>query len=124
MKKLLVLAPVALVLAACANNPFMGSSNQVNANKQVVNTYSCEGNGKVTATYATNGDAANLNVTMPQFGINNQKVVMTQAVSGSGVRYVNNSDPKMNLEWQTKADYGILSAKLANGQEYRVNCNM
>lgn len=124
MKKLLILAPAVLALAACANNPFMGNNNQVNTNKPVVNTYTCDSNGKVTATYAKDGSAANLNVTMPAFGIDNQKVTMMQAVSGSGARYINNNDPKMNLEWQTKADYGILSAKLANGKEYRVNCTM
>ena len=121
MKKLLVLTPAVLALAACANNPFVGS-DQTGATNQVVNSY--EGNGKVTAAYAADGSAADLNITMPKFGISNQKVIMTQAVSGSGVRYVNNDNPKMNLQWQTKADYGVISAKLANGKEYSVNCTM
>ena len=111
MKKLLVLTPAVLALAACANNPFVGS-DQTGATNQVVNSY------------AADGSAADLNITMPKFGISNQKVIMTQAVSGSGVRYVNNDNPKMNLQWQTKADYGVISAKLANGKEYSVNCTM
>lgn len=118
MKKLLVLTPAALLLAACA------TSAPMNTDKQVVNSYTCDGNGKVVAAYAADGSAANLTITMPQFGINNQKVIMTQAVSGSGARYVNNDNPKMNLQWQTKADYGIISTKLANGKEYSANCTM
>ena len=126
MKKLLVTVPAFLLLAACANNPLMSNSttnNQVNTNQQL-STFTCEDNGRVTAKYATDGSAADLDVTLPKIGLKNQKMIMNQAVSGSGTRYVNNDDPKMSYEWQTKADYGVMSVRMANGQKYSANCNL
>lgn len=124
MKKLLAITPALALLAACTTNPFMGSTNNNQVNNQVVNTFTCEDNGRVTAAYANNGSAANLNVTLPKVNLNNQKMMLTQAVSGSGARYTNMSNPNTGFEWQTKADYGILTIHMANGQKYSVNCNM
>lgn len=118
MKKLLILTPAVLLLAACA------TSAPINTDKKVESTYSCEDNGKVTATYATDGSAADLNITLPKVGLNNQKVIVTQAVSGSGTRYTNMSNPKLGFEWQTKADYGVMTVHSSNGQNYSVNCTI
>ncbi|WP_367104455.1 MliC family protein [uncultured Psychrobacter sp.] len=125
MKKLLATAPVFLLLAACANNPFMNNnnSNQMATNQQISN-FTCNDNGKVTARYAPDGSAVDLDVTLPKIGLNNQQMILTQVVSGSGARYANTTDPKMSYEWQTKADYGIMSVRMANGQEYSVNCQL
>lgn len=121
MKKLLATVPLFLLLAACATNSPM-SANKAPA--QSTQTLTCEDNGQVAATYSANGTVANLNVTLQKAGLNNQKVILNQAVSGSGAHYVNNANPKMSYEWQTKADYGILSVSSTNGQQYSVNCQL
>ncbi|HSP85296.1 MAG TPA: MliC family protein, partial [Psychrobacter sp.] len=51
---------------------------------------------------------ANLEVSLPKIGVANKNIRLNQAVSGSGARYTNNSDPKMSYDWHTKADYGIM----------------
>lgn len=117
MKKLMATAPVMLLLAACATNAPMTSTAQTA-------TMSCQDNGQVMAAYSVNGQVANLNVTLPKVGISNAKLTLNQAVSGSGARYVNNTDPKMSYDWHTKADYGVMSVRMANGQEYSVNCQL
>ncbi len=123
MKKLLATAPLFLLLAACATNSPM-SGNNTPAQSAKAQTLTCEDNGQVAAAYSANGTVAHLNVTLPKAGLNNQKVTLNQAVSGSGARYVNNTNPKMSYEWQTKADYGILSISSTNGQQYSVNCQL
>lgn len=117
MKKLMAAAPVVLLLAACATNAPMTSTVQTT-------TMSCQDNGQVMAAYSANGQVANLNVTLPKVGINNKKLTLNQAVSGSGARYTNTTDPKMSYDWHTKADYGVMSVKMANGQTYSVNCKI
>ena len=116
MKKILVVTPVILLLAACASNP------AVNNNQK--STFTCEDNGQVMAAYSSNGQVANLNVHLPKIGVSNKSVTLNQAVSGSGARYTNNSDPKMRYDWHTKADYGIMKVSMQNGQEYSVNCKL
>lgn len=120
MKKLLAVAPFAVLLAACATNAPTTNTTANNA----VQSLTCEDNGKVTAAYSANGQIANLNVSLPKIGLSNTKVTMKQAVSGSGARYVNNTNPKLTFDWHTKADYGIMTIKSANGQEYSVNCKI
>ena len=117
MKKLMATAPVVLLLAACATNAPMTSHDQTT-------TMSCQDNGQVMAAYSANGQMANLNVTLPKIGINNKKLTLNQAVSGSGARYTNTTDPKMSYDWHTKADYGVMSVSMANGQTYSVNCKI
>ena len=84
----------------------------------------CEDGGKVLAAYSANGQVDNLNVTLPKVGINNKKLTLNQAVSGFGARYVNSNDPKMSYDWHTKANYGVMSLSMANGQKYGVNCKI
>ena len=117
MKKLMATALVVLLLAACATNAPMTSENQTT-------TMTCEDGGQVLAAYSDNSQVANLNVTLPKVGINNKKISLNQAVSASGARYVNNTDPKVSYDWHTKADYGVMSVRMANGQEYSVNCQL
>ena len=121
MKKLLAVAPFFLLLAACANNPLTSVNSSSNTQ---VNNFTCEDNGKVTAVYSANGQVANLNVTLPKLGLDNKKVTLSEAVAGSGARYTNDSDPKMSYDWHTKSDYGVMSVRMANGQEYSVNCQL
>lgn len=117
MKKLMAAAPVVLLLAACATNAPVTGNNQTS-------TMMCEDGGQVLAAYSANGQVANLNVTLPKVGVNNKKLTLNQAVSGSGARYTNTTDPKMSYDWHTKADYGVMSVKMANGQTYSVNCKI
>ena len=123
MKKLLAVAPFAVLLAACATNAPTTTTPTTNT-QQVVQSFTCEDNGQITAAYTADGQAANLNVTLPKVGLNNAKVSMKQAVSGSGARYVNDVNPKTAYDWHTKADYGIMTIKSDNGQEYQVNCQL
>lgn len=117
MKKLLATIPAILLLTACATNAPMMGNNQMQ-------TLSCDDNGQVSAAYSANGQVANLNVTLPKVGLNNKKLTLNQAVSASGARYVNTTDPKMSYDWHTKADFGVMSVRMANGQEYSVNCQL
>ncbi len=123
MKKLLAVAPFALLLSACATNAPITTTPETNT-QPVVQSFTCEDNGQLTAAYTANGQTANLNVTLPKVGLTNAKITMEQAVSGSGARYVNNVNPKTTYDWHTKADYGIITIKSDNGQEYRVNCQL
>ena len=117
MKKLLVAIPAVLLLAACAISTPVTDNHQANTV-----TMTCEDEGQVRAAYSNKGQMVNLNVSLPKIGVNNQKITLNQAVSGSGARYINNADPKVSYEWQTKADYGIMSVRTQNGQEYSVSC--
>lgn len=119
MKKLLAVTPVALLLAACATNAPMNSSNNTQAQN-----FTCDDNAKVTAAYVGNGKVANLSLTLPRLGIKNQKVSLRQAVSGSGARYVKESSSTASYEWQTKAKVGILSIRSVNDRVYKVNCTL
>ncbi|WP_201585782.1 MliC family protein [Psychrobacter sp. HII-4] len=84
--------------------------------------YNCENDGQISTAYANNGGAVDLNITLPEIGLSNQKMILTQAVSGSGARYVNNDNSNYNYEWQSKADYGVMSIQSVDGREYSVNC--
>ena len=123
MKKLLAVAPFALLLSACATNAPTTTIPDTNT-QPVVQSFTCEDNGQLTAAYTANGQTANLNVTLPKVGLTNAKITMEQAVSGSGARYVNNVNPKTTYDWHTKADYGIMTIKSDNGQQYQVNCQL
>lgn len=123
MKKLLAVAPFALLLSACATNAPTTTTPETNT-QPVVQSFTCEDNGQLTAAYTANGQTANLNVTLPKVGLTNAKITMEQAASGSGARYVNNVNPKTTYDWHTKADYGIMTIKSDNGQQYQVNCQL
>lgn len=122
MKKLLTVTPIMLLLAACATNAPMHSVNSTKAQK--AQTFTCEDNAKVTATYSANGKVANLVFTLPKLGLSNQKVSLKQAVSGSGARYIKESSSKASYEWQTKANVGVLSIRSVNDRKYSVTCRL
>jgi len=116
MKKLLATVPLFLLLGACATNTPLH-----NKDKQ---TFTCEDGGKVSASYSAEGDIAYLSVDLPKANLNSKKLALTQAVSGSGVRYINDSNPNASYEWHTKADYGIMSVDWTDGKEYSVSCQL
>ena len=123
MKKLLAVAPFTVLLAACATNA-PTTTAPTTAAKPVVQSFTCEDDGMITTAYAADGQAANLNVTVPKVGLQDAKITLEQAVSGSGVRYVNNVNPKTTYDWHTKADFGIMTIASDNGQQYQVNCQL
>ncbi|WP_299187692.1 MliC family protein [uncultured Psychrobacter sp.] len=124
MKKLLAVVPFAVLLGACATNAPTTTTAPTTNTQQVVQSFTCEDDGVVTAAYAVDGQAAKLNVTLPKVGLNNADIEMKQAVSGSGARYINDVNPKTTYDWQTKADFGIMTISSDNGQQYSVNCNI
>ncbi|MEN2750842.1 MliC family protein [Psychrobacter sp. FBL11] len=124
MKKLLAVAPFVVLLGACATNAPTTTTAPTTNTQQVVQSFTCEDDGVVTAAYAADGQAAKLNVTLPKIGLNNADIEMKQAVSGSGARYINDVNPKTTYDWQTKADFGIMTISSDNGQQYSVNCNI
>ncbi|OLF39592.1 MliC family protein [Psychrobacter sp. Cmf 22.2] len=124
MKKLLAVVPFAVILGACATNAPTTTTAPTTNTQQVIQSFTCEDDGVVTAAYAVDGQAAKLNVTLPKIGLNNADIEVKQAVSGSGARYINDVNPKTTYDWQTKADFGIMTISSDNGQQYSVNCNI
>ncbi|WP_058368641.1 MliC family protein [Psychrobacter sp. ENNN9_III] len=124
MKKLLAVVPFAVLLGACATNAPTTTTAPTTNTQQVIQSFTCEDDGVVTAAYAADGQAAKLNVTLPKIGLNNADIEVKQAVSGSGARYINDVNPKTTYDWQTKADFGIITISSDNGQQYSVNCNI
>lgn len=88
------------------------------------NTFTCEDGGQIMTAYSNSGQIANLEVSLPKIGVANKNIRLNQAVSDSGARYTNNSDPKMSYDWHTKADYGIMRVSMQNGQKYSVSCKI
>lgn len=118
MKKLLAVLPASLLLAACATNaPFYHSMGQIQQ-------FDCHNASTVNAQYNKKGDLAKLTVNLPEIGLNNQPITLEQDVSGSGVRYVNASNPDITYEWHTKADMGVISAAWADGRTYSNTCQL
>jgi len=124
MKKLLAVAPFAVLLGACATNAPTTTTAPTTNTQQVVQSFTCEDDGMVTAAYAADGQAAKLNVTLPKIGLNNADIEMKQAVSGSGARYIKESSSKASYEWQTKANVGVLSIRSVNDRKYSVTCRL
>lgn len=116
MKKILLALPV-LLLSACAT-----TDNAISTTSGTNNVFKCSDNSQVIASYSKNGDIAYLNVNMPKIKLSNQALTLNQAVSGSGARYINTSNPDVSYEWHTKANEGIISVTWSNGPEYSVSC--
>lgn len=116
LTKLFIATPAVALLAACATNPPVATT------VGPIESFTCESDASLNAQYATNGDWANLTITMPQLGLQNQAVTLKSAVSGSGARFVNDTNPNSTYEWHTKGDMGILSVVAADGNEYTVSC--
>ncbi len=134
MKKLLALAPLGLLVAACsAMNPSQQASYQTGTTAAVAekkaydrmmpDRFRCEDGATVDAKYSMDTDEATVTASLPKAKWNKQTLKMAIAPSGSGSRYVNttNSDT-VNYEWHTKGDMGIMTLNWSNGETYSVNC--
>lgn len=117
MKKILLAIPV-LLLSACAT-----TDNTLTSTSNVSDVFKCSDNSQVIASYSQDGETAFLNVNIPKIKLSNQALTLNQAVSGSGIRYVDTSNPNVSYEWHTKANEGIMSVNWSNGQEYSVSCD-
>ncbi|WP_435978493.1 MliC family protein [Psychrobacter sp. DM4] len=125
MKKLLIISPFSVLLAACATSaPTPSTSTSTSTAQPVVQSFICQDDSAIVATYSADGQMADLTITLPKVGLNNAAVRTERAVSGSSARYVNDVNPATTYEWQTRADYGIMTIKSNNGQQYQVNCQL
>lgn len=84
--------------------------------------YVCEKNIKIAAKYDDQRDLAKLRIDAPVLGLHNQEVELKLAVSGSGVRYVNDKNPASIYDWHTKNDSLNMLTITANGAEYSYSC--
>lgn len=145
MKKLLIVAAASGALFGCANLPSLptlpsfgktnttaeptikvvqATSTSSKASKAVsaATHYRCTENATVVADYLPKDGIAKLLVNAPSWKINNQTITMTSAVSGSGARFVNDTNPNSLYEWHTKGRDGLLSVKIA-GSTYTLTCS-
>lgn len=124
MKKLLAIAPVFAVLAACSSAPIaQPSPAQVQAIQANSQTYKCDNNTEVVALY-TDRDSesyANLKVTSPMLGLNQAALLLKRDVSGSGVRYTT-TNGTTSYEWHAKGADGVF-AVTHQGKAYEFMCN-
>ncbi len=140
MKKFALTAMVAAVaMVGCTTNnttPVQDSKTVVKHDKddvkrkkhgahphhyQCANAVDSSKTAHVVAKYQPKSDTALLNVTAPQLGLERSDVEMKLAVSGSGNRYVNDTNPTSLYEWHSKASEGVLTVTV-NGAEYQYNC--
>lgn len=91
------------------------------SHEEAVYDYRCEGNGFIRASYNPVTEIAVLHITAPKLNLHNQEVQLKQAVSDSGVHFVNDTNPASIYEWHAKGSQGILSVT-AGDKEYTVRC--
>lgn len=146
-KTLLGTVAAALVLTGCSSMPFTKPASSTNqlpviqgtqqggytaqrwnvqpapASSDVTDQFTCSDNAKITAKYPANQNRAILTVTAPTWQLTNQEIILEQATSGSGMRYINHTNPASLYEWQSKGvgSDNILSAT-ANGKTFVLSC--
>ena len=131
MKKLLLSsAIVTMAITGCATSttvstPTSQTKMTMPANtahqQTLVATYQCDQNAKVMAKYQPSEDRAVLTINAPTWQLNNQEITMRPAVSGSGMRFINDTNPNSLYAWHTKGRDGILSVTIA-GKEHMLSC--
>ncbi len=137
MKKLLIATGVlsALIMTGCATNPkpndmpvddmhhhHHGKKHHHGKHHhgKMVEHYTCEQNATVNVKYKK--DTALLNITAPSLTLNNQDISLTRAVSGSGMRFVNETNPASKYEWHAKNGEAIFGVTVADGKTYEFSC--
>lgn len=130
MKKLLLSsAIVTMAITGCATSTTVSTpASQTKmtmpantAQQTLVATYQCDQNAKVMAKYQPNEDRAVLTINAPTWQLNNQEITMHPAVSGSGMRFINDTNPNSLYAWHAKGRDGILSVTIA-GKEHMLSC--
>lgn len=140
MKKFALVAMAAAVaMVGCTTNntkPVHDSKTVVNHDKGDMkrkkhgdhpHVYQCENavdaskSALVVAKYNPKADTALVNITAPQLGLQRADVEMKLAVSGSGNRYVNDTNPASLYEWHANGNEGVLTVTV-NAADYQYNC--
>lgn len=126
MKKLVIASVAAVVaLAGCASNVSTNKGATLTHSKPTQNSlataYHCEQDTKVIVRYQPDADLAILTVNSPAWHLNNQDITMRSAVSGSGMRFVNDTNPNSLYEWHTNGKDSILAVTIA-GVEHVLSC--
>lgn len=125
MKKLLAIAPIALVLTACGSAVHVAKPSPAQVQEVLENseTFYCDNNAKVISVLSErNGDTyANLQITAPTLSLNQAAVQLKQVVSASGERYAV-SNHSTGYEWQAKNTDGVLTVT-TNGKEFNFSCS-
>lgn len=83
--------------------------------------YTCDTKATVMAKYDNATETAILQVNIPSWKLVNQDIILSQAPSASGVRYVNDSNPASVYEWFMKGDESLLSV-IIGGKEHTIFC--
>ncbi|MFB6348029.1 MliC family protein [Moraxella sp. ZJ142] len=83
--------------------------------------YQCEQNANLIAKYLPAQSRAILTVYAPSWQLHHQEITMESAVTGSGMRFVNNTNPHSAYEWHVKGSEGILGVTI-DGSEYTLHC--
>lgn len=125
MKKLLALAPVALILTACGSAVHLAKPTPSQVQDVLTNakTYKCDNSAEVISVLSErNGDNyANIKITAPTLNLNQTSVQLKQEVSASGERYVT-SNNNTTYEWHIKNNDGVLTVT-NSGKEFNFSCN-
>lgn len=87
----------------------------------LVANYTCTDGATITAKYNPKDDNALLTVNAPTWKLTNQDITLTSAVSGSGMRFVNETNPQSLYEWHSNGRDGILTVTV-NGKEHSLTC--
>lgn len=87
----------------------------------LVANYTCTDGATVIAKYNPKDDNALLTINAPTWKLTNQDITFKSAVSGSGMRFVNETNPQSLYEWHSNGRDGILTVKV-NGQDHSLTC--
>ncbi len=76
---------------------------------------------RIIAKYYPQADTALVNISALQLGLNNANVEMKRVISGSGDRYINDTNPASIYEWHIKGGEGVLTVSIGRN-EYEYHC--
>lgn len=74
--------------------------------------YQCESDAAVMVHQLPRQDKALLKVNAPSWNLNDTGLEMIAATTGSGERFVNETNPTSKYEWHQKGDMGVLSVTI------------
>ncbi|KDN25057.1 putative lipoprotein [Moraxella bovoculi 237] len=83
--------------------------------------YQCESDAAVMVHQLPRQDKALLKVNTPSWNLNDTRLEMMAATTGSGERFVNETNPTSKYEWHQKGDMGVLSITI-NDKIHSLNC--
>lgn len=127
-KHLAFTAAIAFALTGCATSP-QGTQTTANVSsinngiqqKRLMATYQCEKKATVIANHRPDNDRAILTINVPSWQLVNQEIVMNSAISGSGMRFINHTNPNSLYEWHAKGRDAILMVTIS-GTQYSLAC--